>query len=39
MDFCLGRKLGKGGFAHVYEVKSKVDGGSYALKVVCLPKK
>ena len=37
MDFTVGRVLGKGGFAHVYEVKNKVDGGTYALKVVKLP--
>ena len=36
-DFNVGRVLGKGGFAHVYEVKNKVDGGTYALKVVKLP--
>ena len=39
MDFTLGRSLGKGGFAHVYEVTSKLDGGSYALKIVQLPNK
>ena len=35
----MGKLLGKGGFAHVYEVKSKTDGGSYALKIVNLPNK
>ena len=39
MDFTLGHSLGKGGFAHVYEVASKLDGGSYALKIVQLPNK
>ena len=39
MDFTLGRSLGEGGFAHVYEVASKLDGGSYALKIVQLPNK
>ena len=38
-DFILGRKLGKGGFGHVYRVNSKLDGGSYALKVIQLPTK
>lgn len=39
MDFNVGKLLGKGGFANVYEVKSKIDGGSYALKIVRLPNK
>ena len=38
-DFNVGSVLGKGAFAHVYEVKNKVDGGTYALKVVKLPSK
>ena len=38
-DFHIGGLLGKGGFAHVYEVRSKTDGGSYALKIVKLPNK
>ena len=39
MDFNVGQMLGKGGFATVYEVKSKIDGGSYAVKIVKLPNK
>ena len=39
MDFVLGHSLGKGGFANVYEVESKLDRGSYALKIVQLPNK
>jgi serine/threonine protein kinase len=38
-DFTMGEWLGKGGFGHVYEVTSKTDGGSYALKIVRLPDK
>ena len=38
-DFVMGEWLGKGGFGHVYEVTSKTDGGSYALKIVQLPDK
>ena len=38
-DFIMGEWLGKGGFGHVYEVTSKTDGGSYALKIVRLPDK
>ena len=39
LDFYMGKWLGKGGFGHVYEVTSKTDGGSYALKIVQLPDK
>ena len=39
LDFTMGEWLGKGGFGHVYEVTSKTDGGSYALKIVRLPDK
>lgn len=39
MDFSVGGLLGKGGFANVYKVKSKIDGGYYALKIVKLPNK
>ena len=39
LDFVMGEWLGKGGFGHVYEVTSKTDGGSYALKIVQLPDK
>ena len=38
-DFTMGEWLGKGGFGHVYEVTSRTDGGSYALKIVRLPDK
>ena len=38
-DFSVGEMLGKGGFATVYKVKGKIDGGSYALKIVKLPNK
>ena len=38
-DFSVGEMLGRGGFATVYKVKGKIDGGSYALKIVKLPNK
>lgn len=33
-EFCVRRFLGKGAYGSVFEVKSKLDGESYAIKII-----
>ena len=37
LDYELKGQLGKGGFGVVYHVRSKTDGGEYAVKRISLP--
>ncbi len=37
LEFDVMELLGKGGFGVVYRVKSKLDNGEYALKIIKLP--
>ena len=36
-EYSIVKKLGKGGFGHVFQVLSKTDNAEYAIKIIRLP--